>query len=87
MKEALALRGRYGDEKSTNSKQLHKQKNIIHQRLRIRRLDGEKDGRATARIYRIAPNLERLSNTELGGKQHVCTLDVDKREAIFGRLW
>jgi hypothetical protein len=30
------------------------EKCIIHQRLRIRRLDGEKDGRATARIYRIA---------------------------------
>jgi len=24
---------------------------IIHQRLRIRRLDGEKDGGATARVY------------------------------------
>lgn len=63
------------------------EKCIIHQRLRIRRLDGEKDGRATARIYRIAPGLEWLSDTELGDKQHACTLDVDKRETIFGRLW
>lgn len=28
-------------------------KNIIHQRLRIRRLDGEKDGRATARFTEL----------------------------------
>jgi len=63
------------------------EKCIIHQRLRIRRLDGERDGRATARIYRIAPSLEWLSETELGDKQHACTLDVDKRETIFGRLW
>lgn len=34
------------------------EKCVTYQQLRMRRLDGVKDGRATARIYRIAPSLE-----------------------------